>query len=226
MSVTQIAAGLAVSFLGAIVWASIAYFAHVEIGWIAWGIGAAIGAAVAFAGRNGTMAGILAVVMTVVSLLVGKFLVVEMQVRDFNAGMQAMLKSDGEPDYQEMLAARIAEKKEEAGEEIAWPEMDETTDFASLTAAEMFPQDIWEDAGAMAAQLSDEEKAELDQQHADQMEEADQGLVDINNQLRKDGFINSFGVFDVIFFLLGVATAWGVASNEGADQPPPQAAQA
>lgn len=60
--------------IGAVIWGAIAYFAHSEVGYVAWGIGGLVGLCV----RGGAeelddgFAGLIAAVISVVSILAGK----------------------------------------------------------------------------------------------------------------------------------------------------------
>lgn len=81
--------GLIGGVLGTAVWAAIAYFAHAEVGWIAWGIGFVVGFGVRFmsAEEQGFMPGMIAVVIAVVSVLAGKYAAVELAFRDLAGEM-------------------------------------------------------------------------------------------------------------------------------------------
>ena len=62
--------------VGALIWGAIAYFAHVEVGYVAWGIGGLVGFCVRVAAgdMDDTFAGIIAAVGSVISILAGKLL--------------------------------------------------------------------------------------------------------------------------------------------------------
>ncbi|MEZ6096102.1 MAG: hypothetical protein R3C03_18070 [Pirellulaceae bacterium] len=67
MRLSQIFAGLAAGLMGAAIWAAIAYFANVEIGYVAVGIGFLVGFVIAQTGPNGTGPAIGAVLITVLA---------------------------------------------------------------------------------------------------------------------------------------------------------------
>ncbi|MBN4052614.1 hypothetical protein JYT82_00715, partial [bacterium AH-315-K20] len=70
-----IIAGCVAAVIGAAIWAAVAYYAHFEIGWIAWIIGAMVGGAVfATAGdQAGMMTGVGAAVIAIAGVVGGKY---------------------------------------------------------------------------------------------------------------------------------------------------------
>lgn len=71
-------AGTIMALLGALLWAAIVYYGKLEIGYLAWGIGLAVGLAIAWASKGGGFVnGALAVLLTVGSILGGKYLAVQ-----------------------------------------------------------------------------------------------------------------------------------------------------
>ena len=218
MNPVQIVAGVIAGAIGAAVWAAIAYYAEVEIGYIAWGIGILVGVAVAATGQNSALAGVAAVVITVLSLVAGKYAAVELAVQDLQAEMEGMTAEWSDPDadvddeaLQSFLANQIAEQREAAGEEIQWPEVSD--DEESVAAS--YPPDIWKEAGGELSSKSDEEKAQLREQYVANAKQLAEMLGQaIANSVREEGFFASFGTLDFVFFGLAIVTAWGIASRE------------
>jgi len=68
-----LAAAGGAAFAGAVVWALVAIYAHVEIGYIAWGIGALIGFAMVRAGGHGQMLAVCAAMLAVLSIGTGRY---------------------------------------------------------------------------------------------------------------------------------------------------------
>ena len=218
MKPIQIIAGLVAGAIGAAIWAAIAYYAEVEIGYIAWGIGLVVGIAVAAAGENGPLAGVTAVAITILSIVGGKYATVEMSIQEAQAQLQnwdeeQAFSADEVSDevIQGILADAIAEQREADGESVEWPEYDEDEDSVEAT----YPADIWKEAGGQLASKTDDEKQELRQQHVDRVKEwakeMGQAMAD---QWREEGFLASFGPMDLLFFGLAVFTAWGVAARD------------
>ncbi len=119
-----IIAGVIAGFAGALVWAAIVVFAGFEIGWLAWGIGAAVGGAVAW-GSEGTPAmGVAAVVISVLAIAGGKYFSVEMFLAngmdDANQQIAQQLETD---EYPANTVARQMQKGYQLNERLLRPAM-------------------------------------------------------------------------------------------------------
>jgi hypothetical protein len=75
-TLTAAAAGLAAAIVGGVVWALIVRWTEYEIGFVAWGIGFLVGTAVAFGagGARGVPLQVLAVVLALAGIVIGKYL--------------------------------------------------------------------------------------------------------------------------------------------------------
>jgi len=214
MSTIQIIAGVIAGIVGAAIWAAVAYFANVEIGYIAWGIGILVGLAVAATGQRGPLAGVAAVLITIISLLGGKYVVVELFVQSMLAetGEFGFELGDADAEYTEedlqvYLAGRIAFQREEAGETVEWPDVDDEEE----SSAAYYPPDIWQEAGEQLNGMSIDEKVALRKDQLAEMEEFTELFAE---SMRTGGFLASFGLMDILFFGLAIASAWGIASRE------------
>src|SRR6188768_854403 len=115
--------------IGGVVWALVAYFGHVEVGWIAWGVGlaAGAGASIGAKGQGGPQAGVLAAVLAVVAILGAKYAVVSMFVNEGLSEIQTTADAAASPDVSDTeywtsyVADQIIEQKAAAGERIDWP---------------------------------------------------------------------------------------------------------
>lgn len=75
---SPVLAGVLVGIPAAVVWAAIAYFTGYEIGWVAWGVGAIVGYAVAKSAHEPSASlGPTAAAIAVASLLLAKILILE-----------------------------------------------------------------------------------------------------------------------------------------------------
>lgn len=74
----SIVAGVVAGLVGAAVWGAVAYFLDMELGLLAWGIGGLVGFAVGATAQEdaGPSTGILAVVLSVLSIMGGKYAMV------------------------------------------------------------------------------------------------------------------------------------------------------
>lgn len=214
----QILAGAIAGAVGAAIWAAISYFGNIEIGYIAWGIGGLVGVAVAAAGKNSAHAGVVAVVITIVSILGGKYAAVELGVQEMEAELQALADQQlasandiTDEALQSTLADNIAKQREEGGQEIVWPEVADDDQPAEA----YYPADIWKEAGTQLRGKSEEEKAQLREERLEMAKEwADQVSRAMADAAREEGFVASFSPYDFLFFGLAVFTAWGISSRE------------
>jgi hypothetical protein len=210
--------GSLAGLLGAAAWAAIAYYANYEIGWLAWGIGLAVGAAtVKGAGYGSQLVGIIAVVITVISLVLGKYATVELLMNEINFDPQQVVQDSlaglNDEVLTSYLADEIAAAREESGEEIAWPELEEEAESESVQAS--YPADIWAAAAEKYRGFSDNEKLA----HRSSVEASIQdnlaNLQGLQDQIRQESFFQSFSAMDLLFFGLAIYTAFSVGqSNE------------
>jgi hypothetical protein len=212
--------GSLAGLIGAAAWAAIAYYANYEIGYLAWGIGLAVGAAtVKGAGWGNPSVATVAVVITVISIVVGKYATVELVMNEMNIDPQQMVaESIANLDDEQLtayLADDIAAARENAGEVIPWPELNEEAE--TISAA--YPADLWQAASHKYQGLTDDEKLA----HRSQVEaNIRASLVDLElweDQVRQQNFFQSFSPMDLIFFGLAVCTAYSVGKSNEQDSP-------
>lgn len=218
MKPMQIVAGVLAGVAGAVIWAAISHFANMEIGYVAWGIGGLVGGVVAAAGENGLPAAILAVVITALSILAGKYAAVDMAVKkaadEIAAESHVTLADVGDDDLQGILARDIAAAKEAAGEEIEWPPGADNFEN-DVPVEQTYPRDIWKTAGKQLAKKTPQEQSQMKDEYVKEAEEFQQAVIEgFGGMMRKEAFKQSFGIFDLVFFGLAVATAWGIASRD------------
>lgn len=201
--------------LGAVVWAAIAYFGNVEIGWIAWGIGALVGFAAAWgAGRNaGVQTGIMAAVVAAISVVGGKYVTLYFDVEDY---LDQELSQPIVLEEHDMIVAEadlVVTEWEQEGRTIAWPQ--------GMTIAEAYeeadyPADVWQEGKRRWSAVSEADKPALmdalkAQREANRELNRDQIAADIREGVFKD----SFGMFDILFFGLAIFTAFGIGRGQG-----------
>lgn len=218
MNPIQIVAGVVAGAVGAAIWAAISYYGNVEIGYVAWGIGILVGVAVAATGKNTALAGVAAVLITIVSLLAGKYAAIELAMQnDFGSVEDAIaeLKTDtSDQDFIVHLADQIVFLREDQGQEINWPE---GMSFEDAYEQADYPADIWNEADGKWQSSSPDERESIRQEYYTLTEANMRANWDaFGNQVREQGFMASFSPFDLLFFGLAVFTAWGIASREEA----------
>lgn len=204
--------GLIGGILGTAVWAAIAYFANAEVGWIAWGIGFVVGFGVRFMADEdqGLLPGIIAVGIAIVSVLAGKYLAVEMSVRDFS-GQFAQMSQVTENDMLVEISDEIVGEWQQQGKPAVFP--------AGMTIDEAdepheYPVGVWDEAKSRWAALgAGEQKKRMDEQAA--MNQALTGALE--GVLKQQGFLASFSPFDILWFFLAAGTAFRIGSGGGGD---------
>jgi hypothetical protein len=110
-AIRWIAAGSIGGLVGAFVWAAIVYFAHAEVGWIAWGIGFVVGICVRFSAgeeQEGAFPGGVAILISAASILFGKYLAAVMLL----GGMSIDLPPPTAEDIKLMMANAGTEQYE------------------------------------------------------------------------------------------------------------------
>lgn len=216
--------GFIAGLVGAAVWGAITYYTGYEIGYLAWGIGAAVGIAVAAgAGKSNPALGLAAVLITVVSICGGKYAALEAALQkelsiateEIEAGISENLAD--EEFLVSYLADEVIEQQAADGKLIDWPD---GVDPTNATAKDDYPASIWKQAqgkwDGMDAAAKDSHK---EQASSSMHQNIDIMMASVMNEARNEGFIGSFGPMDLLFFGLAVFTSWKIAGSkdEGAE---------
>jgi hypothetical protein len=196
-------AGTIGGLIGAAVWAGISYATNFEIGWIAWGIGFLVGVCVRIsAGENeeGFAPGAVAGVIAIAAVLAGKYAAVSMLVASLDIDSTQINFT-----AEEMIASfadDIVKERTARGQSVVFP-IGKTIDDAVAQAD--YPADVWQEAAAKWATIPAAEQ----QQQITQRREVMQALLGgFERNLRTEGFWQSFGLFDALWFFLAAATAY------------------
>jgi hypothetical protein len=205
--------GLIGGLVGALLWAGISAWTGYEIGWIAWGIGGLVGLGCVKGGKGGGVpVAVIAVVITILSLVAGKYAAVEFilagQVGNKDEFIQtAIAELDGEDMVISYLADDIIQERFSRGEAVEWPE-----GVDPIEAAEQadYPPDVWMEAASVWEQMAADEKVAYREQLSEQIR------ININawyDEVSMIGFAESFSLMDLIFFGLAVVTAFQIAAK-------------
>ena len=222
------AAGLVAGLLGAACWAAVAYYMNVEIGWLAWGIGAAVGAATLAGGslgesssdagaNSGAILGFVAVVITALSICAGKFAVVEIylqkEMQAFNNESEAQLGGIGDEELTSWLADSIGQQTHGDAwrDQYEWPADVEPS--TASTKAE-YPKELWAEAEKSWSEMAEDQRTEFRETVLTQIREnMDAFAQDQLAGARQEAFMGSFGGMDLLFFGLALVTAWRIAGS-------------
>lgn len=208
--------GLVAGAVGALAWAAVAFLTEYEIGWIAWGIGALVGWAVAAANREGarpaTAAGVLAVAITVLAMVAGKYAAVQLVVPTDEELVGMFLEGFADDEYViSFLADDVAAEIQSAGGSVQWPEGVNPQNAASEVE---YPPDVWAEAEARWGAMTVGEREDFREARRSQTRaEVEANLPAIRAMVTRGDFLGSFSPMDLIFFGLGIVTAFGTASG-------------
>lgn len=192
------------AIVGAIAWAGIAAVTGYEIGWIAWGVGGLVGLGAFLMEGRGAASGIMCAVLAVLAILAGKFMALHAV-----AGQEMEIFSE----------LGIAQ-------EIHAELSSSATAFASVTSEEGYPAFMVANGYTEAETADDVFPSEIEYFKTDVVPELQAwnasppsfeewndenfGTVDLPmGQL----FVESLGPIDVLFFALGIGTAFRVGSG-------------
>jgi hypothetical protein len=193
--------------LGALVWAAIAYYAQMEIGYVAWGVGALVGFASAFGG-GGTTNGVLCAAIALLSIFAGKMLAVRAAVGDGLGQVERNLYAEMRKDAadfarvegdQRIKAFKVSHDYTEAKKATAVK--DEELERFKETQADMLLE-LAEQKPTFEEWREREEVEEMLEQMGAQVDVAGIAMSDLN-------------AIDLIFAFLGIATARQPTSAPG-----------
>lgn len=202
--------GIVGGLIGAAIWAAVSYFFNYEIGIIAWGVGAlaGIGMAVGSGGGEGFSTGVTAAIIAIASVLAGKYAAVHYAVGDVVRVVGSTIEVTDE-DLKLYIANQLVKEYASAGKRLRWPE---GKDASSAETPEDFPKELWADVEARFANMpTSDREATRDYLRR----EFKQRLADAGADASVDAFSESFTMFDALWFLLAVATAYKLGSGDG-----------
>lgn len=201
--VLALIAGSAAAAAGGLVWALIVTVTNYEVGWIAWGVGLLVGLAMARStSERSPSLGVRAALLAAAGLVLGKLLIVQFAVI---------------PNL----------SKEIAGDSVAM----RNAVFLAMAADSVLPgtlQAEW-DAIPFGDTLPDELAGRLEQAAEERIAGMDQGARDSVAKRYARAIVGDAGlverlrsqlsVFDILWFLLAIGTAWQLTSAAPKQQP-------
>lgn len=194
--------------IGAAIWAGVSAGTGYEIGWIAWGVGGLVGFGVARGCKTGSpLAGTVAVVLTIGAILVGKYVAVDLAMKqevgsEDQVIQQAVDRLQNDEFVVTYLCDDIVAERESAGQPVNWPP---GVNPQEASQSSDYPADIWAEGAAQWDALSDQEKADLRNRLAAFVRQNVQAAY---AEISGSAFRESFGMMDALFFVLAVGTAY------------------
>ncbi len=205
--------GVLGGILGAAVWAAIAYFLHLQIGWLAWGIGALAGggALVLIGGKDHATpaSGSAAVLAAVLCVLLGKFGAVYFALGHFQSQVATQLVAAVDDEY--MIARMVEDRVEEltaAGKPLVF-----RNGKNKDTAEELndYPLALVNECRAKWQANSQDER---DAQIADAKARLDLFANSSTAAFSLSYFWGTLTLFDLLWFTLASVTAYKLAAND------------
>jgi hypothetical protein len=208
--------------IGAAVWAAIVYFSGYEVGFVAWGIGVLVGIGVRVGSgqHTGIANGILAVCIAVSAIAIGKYSAVHFLVNDKMAEIEKLVDGQlaamhvDEEVWEFVIADQLIEELEAKGEKIQWPGGTRPASLDDVDEEAEYPVEVLKDARARWANMSGEEKESykvaIEGTWKDEMRS---GVRVEADAIRDQAFAESWGLLDIVFVLLAVASAFKLATG-------------
>ncbi|MBO6513656.1 MAG: hypothetical protein JJ974_06815 [Phycisphaerales bacterium] len=212
--------------IGAAAWAAVVYFFNYELGILAAGVGfiCGLGAVIGARGEGNAWSGMVAVVIALVSIVVGKSAIHVMYLAtlediqsQIESEMASTLTADSLDEFQiyQGLVDEIAEERISNRVAIDWPDPDMTLDEAYWP--EDYPQDLIEETETTWSAMTPEAQGEFREARAAYLNE---GLNEYNEMLQEEiaavkdvKLADTLSPFDALWALLALGAAWGVGSG-------------
>ena len=205
-----VAFGVVAAVIGAFVWAGIAKVTGYELGFVAWGIGLLTGMGVLMGGAEaGTKLGVTAAVIAICGILGGKVLVINWIYEEYAGESYASMSDD------EILNMLNENEEEMFGVAILSLMDDELKNkMQNDTVDEQTEQELERisiQAVALAQTWTDQQKIDNARAGYDRLEASGE-LYDKAGAI-KEGLKQSFGVMDIVFMGLAIATAYKMGAG-------------
>ncbi|MDX2131789.1 MAG: hypothetical protein SFY69_07040 [Planctomycetota bacterium] len=188
---------------GAAAWAAVSYFFGLEAGLLAWGLGilAGIGMAWGTEGKGSRGAGVMAALVAVLGIFVGKFVGAHFIAQDWAREMTSAM---GEDSGQFALRLQVAQEMEDAGQYMSDAE-----------DGEIFPPEVIAEADRRWRSLSPDEQAALSAEQQPAAETMESGVSIVATVIV---FILSFGFFDILWITFAVGSAYRLGRMNSAER--------
>jgi hypothetical protein len=203
---------LAGAVIGAAVWAGIVIVTNYEVGIVAWGIGGLIGLLAMLGGAKGQAMGMVCAAFALLSIFGGKVVA----VRHFMQQMVDEVDVFSIKAYDEL--AEDARRFSALASEEDWPQyMIDRSFTGAETVDEIGSDEINEFRNDTAPELRRfaQTKPTYESWRAEKVGQAQTAMPSIFSGAMIGLTVRTLGLFDVIFGLLGLATAYGMVARAG-----------
>jgi hypothetical protein len=199
--------GVIGGLIGASVWTAITYFTQHEIGWIAWGVGIAVGLGVRMAAGDddGPGPGVVAALIAIAALLGGKYATTQLFVNQFMKDMPAVQVTAQDVQLQD--AAEIADAWTTEKKTLKWPQ---EQSLETAEAPEHFPPEVWKEVQKRWDELPPDQQTK----RIATMEEGQKAMhAMLRGAMVEGAFKASFSPIDILFFVIAIASAFKLGSG-------------
>jgi len=215
-------AGVIAALVGALAWAALAYFSGYEVGYLAWGIGLAVGFAIARLGGHGTATGATAAVLTVLAIFSGKLLATQVLVEkelseSLNAAYPRALYDELRVDASDWAALQPGPSESEVRTFMV-----EHAYFDAAVAEDIGQEDLALFHEHSAPFLVDFERERPSfELWRDQVDSESRAAFESEFSLTAAVF-DEFNAIDLVFAFLAVSTAFGLVSRASGPRVEPE----
>lgn len=201
--------------VGGLVWVLLGFYAEVEVGYVAWGIGILVGLGVRFGasidGQEESAAqGIVAGAIALASIVIAKYIVFQLVIGSVSSTLQdefASVLSNDDSLYVRM-ADTIVEEKTAAGKSLRWPPGMSVEDASE---PEHYPPGIWDEATKRFDAMPEDQKATM-------RTEREEEFAAIGEMIAAEApFTSTFSPYDALWIFLAVASAFKLAIGASGD---------
>lgn len=200
------AAGVA-AVLGALAWQFVAITFNIELGILAWAIGGFIGAVAVFYGAEGDNAGYLCGVLALLAILGGKYLIASSLTEDYFGELQSELSSDELNQMSENVRREAEFMRNALASEEALRTFLIETQYVAATDPWAIDQQTVDSARQELEVAVEEFQIIVDMYAGDELHSG------LGSVATTEVFKASFDWIDILFILLGVSTAYRLASE-------------
>lgn len=201
--------------IGAVIWGAIVYFAQMEIGWIALGVGflTGLGVAAGSGSDEGIHYGVIAVLFAFLAILVGKFVGVYLMVDDDFKSIDTSSFVMNDENMLELYADQVAAEWDSQGKQTlikgAMLKDGEAPPYTPALKKEA--QKRWN------ARTPEQKQQEKDEYTAEAKAAIDGILRDAKDSSVTEAFLGSFSPLDFLFFGLAALIAFKTGSGMTSD---------
>lgn len=206
-----IAGALIGAGLGASLWAAVAHFTGYEVGIVAWAVGGLVGFGASILGGRGAAMGVICAILALVAIFFGKYISMKMlfEKETEKAAAQMFTWEEYQNYLNEARAYHRANTEEQQRAFMVEYEYTETQEPEEITQEEF-------EAFRAESEPDLLETARNPPSYEDWKAEK-KALFDLvvsamGDQMVMDAVIENLGLFDIIFALLGIATAFKVGA--------------